>query len=179
MYSNTSFRIFVSRIGLAALFCTCSAFAQTKAVHLSLPAPVTFTSTQDHQNMMDQLGIKALRPGPSGDEKSPDHANYDEKIANPFPDLPDALRLNDGKTVTTAKEWWEERRPQIVNDFETHDASLIWEGHKAGRHIGYCHIEKLQNLEALPPTGFTVSCFPTKIERASAGWTRAVAIVES
>ena len=61
---------------------------------------------------------------------------------------------------------------------QTHDASLIWEGHKAGRHIGYCHIEKLHNLEALPSTGFTVSCFPVKIERASAGWTRAVAIIE-
>ena len=57
--------------------------------------------------------------------------------------------------------------------------SLIWEGHKAGRHIGYCHIEKLHNLEALPSTGFMVCCFPTKIERASAGWTRAVAIVEA
>src|SRR6185312_8717335 len=55
----------------------------------------------------------------------------------------------------------------------------IWEGHKAGRHIGYCHIEKLHNLEALPSTGFMVSCFPTKIERASAGWTRAVAIIEA
>ena len=31
--------------------------------------------------------------------------------------------------------------------------SLIWEGHKAGRHIGYCHLEKLHNLEALPPSG--------------------------
>ena len=61
---------------------------------------------------------------------------------------------------------------------ETRDASLIWEGHKAGRHIGYCHIEKLHNLEALPSTGFTVCCFPTKIERASAGWTRAVAIID-
>jgi kynurenine formamidase len=61
---------------------------------------------------------------------------------------------------------------------ETKDASLIWEGHKAGRHIGYCHIEKLHNLEQLPPTGFTVSCFPVKIERASAGWTRAVAIID-
>ncbi len=56
--------------------------------------------------------------------------------------------------------------------------TLIWEGHKAGRHVGYCHIEKLHNLEALPSTGFTVCCFPTKIERASAGWTRAVAIIE-
>ena len=61
---------------------------------------------------------------------------------------------------------------------ETRDASLIWEGHKAGRHIGYCHIEKLHNLELLPSTGFMVSCFPVKIERASAGWTRAVAIVD-
>lgn len=55
---------------------------------------------------------------------------------------------------------------------------LTWEGHKAGRHIGYCHLEKLPNLEQLPPTGFTVSCFPVKIERASAGWTRAVAIID-
>jgi hypothetical protein len=68
--------------------------------------------------MMDQLGIKAMRPGPSGNEKAPDHANYDESKANPFPNLPDALRLNDGSMVTTAKEWWDQRRPQIVDDFE-------------------------------------------------------------
>lgn len=61
---------------------------------------------------------------------------------------------------------------------ETGDTSLIWEGHKAGRDIGYCHLEKLHNLEALPPSGFTVSCFPHKIRGASAGWTRAVAIIE-
>ena len=58
------------------------------------------------------------------------------------------------------------------------DPSIIWEGHKAGRDIGYCHIEKLTNLDKLPPTGFTVACFPVKIERASGGWTRAVAILE-
>jgi kynurenine formamidase len=58
------------------------------------------------------------------------------------------------------------------------DAALIWEGHKAGRDIGYCHLEKLHNLEALPPDGFIVSCFPFKIRAASAGWTRAVAILE-
>ena len=60
----------------------------------------------------------------------------------------------------------------------TKDASIIWEGHKAGREIGYCHLEKLHNLEALPPRGFAVSCFPVKIRGASAGWTRAVAIIE-
>ena len=61
---------------------------------------------------------------------------------------------------------------------QTHDPSIIWEGHKAGRQIGYCHLEKLSNLEALPPHGFTVACFPVKIKAASAGWTRAVAIIE-
>ena len=60
---------------------------------------------------------------------------------------------------------------------ETGDAGLIWEGHKAGRDIGYCHLEKLHNLEVLPASGFEVSCFPCKIRGASAGWTRAVAII--
>jgi kynurenine formamidase len=60
---------------------------------------------------------------------------------------------------------------------ETRDARIIWEGHKAGREIGYCHIEKLHNLEALPATGFEIACFPVKIKGASAGWTRAVAIL--
>jgi len=61
---------------------------------------------------------------------------------------------------------------------QTRDASLIWEGHKAGRHIGYCHLEKLHNLEALPPHGFQVACFPMKIRGGSAGWTRPVAIFD-
>ncbi len=61
---------------------------------------------------------------------------------------------------------------------ETGDTSLVWEGHKAGRDIGYCHLEKLHNLEVLPPNGFTVSCFPHKVKGGSAGWTRAVAIFE-
>ncbi|QDG78337.1 cyclase family protein [Labrenzia sp. PHM005] len=61
---------------------------------------------------------------------------------------------------------------------ETKDPSIIWEGHRASMDIGYCHIEKLSNLEALPLSGFHVSCFPVKIKGASAGFTRAVAILE-
>lgn len=61
---------------------------------------------------------------------------------------------------------------------ETGDMSLIWEGHKAGRDIGYCHLEKLHNLESIPGHGFYISCFPHKIRGASAGWTRAVAIFD-
>lgn len=80
--------------------------------------PVNWTAAEDHRNMMDQLGIKALRPGPSGNETAPNHANYDESTANPFPILPDALTLKNGKKVTTAVMWWNQRRPEIVEDFE-------------------------------------------------------------
>jgi hypothetical protein len=92
--------------------------AMVGAAQTSVTAPVTFTSDQDHQNMMDQLGIKALRSGPSGDEKAPNHANYDETKANPYDNVPDALTLNKGGKVTSADEWWKVRRPQIVHDEE-------------------------------------------------------------
>ena len=62
----------------------------------------SWTTADDHQNMMDQLGIKALRPGPSGNESAPNHANYDEATANPYPNLPDVLTLKNGKKVTKA-----------------------------------------------------------------------------
>ena len=61
---------------------------------------------------------------------------------------------------------------------ETGDSSIIWEGHKAGREVGYCQIEKLTCLNKLPAFGFTVICMPVKIRGASAGWTRAVAVLE-
>src|SRR6478735_1222079 len=78
--------------------------------------PVIFTTDQDHENMMQQLGIKSLRPGPSGNESAPNHANYDEAVANPCPQLPDVLTLKNGKKVTSAEEWWKHRRPELVED---------------------------------------------------------------
>jgi lysophospholipase L1-like esterase len=80
--------------------------------------PENWTAEQDHQNMMDQLGIKALRPGPSGNEKDANHANDDEAKANPYGDLPDALTLKSGQKVASAEQWWSQRRPEIVEDFE-------------------------------------------------------------
>src|SRR6202035_4244614 len=77
----------------------------------------TCTADQDHQNMMDQLGIKALRPGPSGNEKAPNHANYDESKANPFPDIPDPLTMKNGQKVATAKMWTDQRRPELIEMF--------------------------------------------------------------
>ena len=84
-----------------------------------LPAPaVTWTQDQDQADMMRQLGIKALRPGPSGNESDANHANYDEAKANPWPIYPDPLLLNDGKRVTTPEAWWKTRRPQILEGFD-------------------------------------------------------------
>ena len=68
--------------------------------------------------MMDQMGIKALRPGPSGRAGATNAANYDPARANPYRDLPDALILKNGQKVTTADMWWKQRRPEIVEDFE-------------------------------------------------------------
>jgi kynurenine formamidase len=61
---------------------------------------------------------------------------------------------------------------------ESRNADIIWEGHKAGRIRGYYQMEKLHGLEGLPSHGFLVACFPVKIKGASAGWTRAVAILD-
>jgi hypothetical protein len=54
---------------------------------------------------------------------------------------------------------------------KSHVSGLIWEGHKAGLDIGYIHIEKLHNLEALPADGFfassrTRSAVPRRAGRA-------------
>jgi kynurenine formamidase len=88
--------------------------------------------------------------------------------------------LERGVRVTGTDGWsWDAPFVHTKDRYqESGNAGLIWEGHKAGRDIGYCHLEKLHNLEALPPYGFKVACFPCKIRAASAGWTRAVAILD-
>jgi hypothetical protein len=93
--------------------------AQNAALSSDKYQPVVeFTAEQDHQNMMDQLGIKSVRPGPKSDPDVPGHANYDESLANPYPDLPELLTLKNGKKVTTPEVWWNQRRPEIAEDME-------------------------------------------------------------
>jgi hypothetical protein len=80
--------------------------------------PVQLTSEQDHQRTMDLLHIQSVRPGPSGTVGAPNATNYDEDKAGPFSKAPDPLVLNNGKRVTSAKMWWKQRRPQIVDAFD-------------------------------------------------------------
>ena len=69
--------------------------------------------------MMDLLGITSIRRGRDGNNtNSPNYANYDESKANPFPNLPNPLVLNNGGKVKTPKIWWNKRRPEIVEDFD-------------------------------------------------------------
>lgn len=88
--------------------------------------------------------------------------------------------LEQGVKITGTDAWsWDRPLPVIAKEFaQSRDPKIIWEGHFASIEKGYCHMEKLTNLDKLPPTGFKVSCFPVKIKAASAGWVRAVAILE-
>ena len=72
--------------------------------------PVVLSAEQDHQRVMDELGMTNFR------RRLTD--SYDESIANPYPDLPDPLTLKNGTKVTTAQMWWDKRRPEIVEDYE-------------------------------------------------------------
>lgn len=88
--------------------------------------------------------------------------------------------LEQGVRVTGTDAWsWDAPFPITAQRYaKEKDPSIIWEGHRASMDIGYCHIEKLANLDQLPGTGFILSCFPFKIKAASAGFVRAVAIFE-
>ncbi|HEY8512527.1 MAG TPA: acetylxylan esterase [Cyclobacteriaceae bacterium] len=103
----------MSRLFILLLALSVTATAQDRS---TLPPPVTFTTAEDHKNMMDQLGITALRPGynPNG----PNSPNYDPAKADPWPELPDILTLKNGKKVKTPDMWWKNRRPEIIEAFE-------------------------------------------------------------
>jgi hypothetical protein len=83
------------------------------------PSPLHLTAEQDRKRTLDLLGMtdSQLRPQPSSNANAPNATNYDESKANPYPNLPDPLTLKNGEKVTTADEWWKDRRPEIVADF--------------------------------------------------------------
>jgi kynurenine formamidase len=67
----------------------------------------------------------------------------------------------------------------LADYWHTGDSHQLLPAHMLGREREYCHMEKMANFDQIPvPYGFWVSCFPVKVERGSAGWMRAVALVD-
>lgn len=98
------------------VFCADAQFGQQSP---SARDSIRKLTEQDHKQMLAQLNITSLRQGANGnDPNAPNAANYDESKANPYPKLPDPLVLKNGNRVITAKIWWEQRRPEIVEDFD-------------------------------------------------------------
>lgn len=111
----------------------------------ALPPPVEMTAQQDHQRMMWLLHITSLRPGADPNKpNAPNAVNYDESKANPYPKLPDPLLMKNGKRVTTARLWWNQRRAEIVEDFDreiygrvpANTPKVRWEG-TTNREVKY------------------------------------------
>lgn len=66
----------------------------------------------------------------------------------------------------------------MLADFlRTHDARYLWPAHFFGRKREYAHIERLTNLDKLPPYGFKIMCLPIKIKDVGASWARVIAIL--
>jgi lysophospholipase L1-like esterase len=87
-------------------------------VRAAAPPKFATTAEEDHQRMLAQLKIDQLRPGPSGNPSAPNAANADESKANKYPNLPDPLLTDDGRQITTPQQWWDQRRPELVELFD-------------------------------------------------------------
>lgn len=110
--------IFASLISPAPITTAADTNQVTRAAAASR-AQIVAATDADYKRMLGLLDITSVRPGRDGSHtNSPNYANYDESKANPYPALPDPLILNDGEKVTSAEMWWNERRPQIMEDFD-------------------------------------------------------------
>ena len=109
--------VWMYRPDLLVNFTVCAVAALCTATLAQAEEPLS--AEEDHARMMQVLGIDSLRRGADGDPDSPNAANYDEALANGnLHSLPDPLVLDSGAAVVTADDWWQERRPQIVEHFE-------------------------------------------------------------
>ena len=105
---------FACIVGLGLLIRTTGAFQVAQTLN-----PTQLASQEDRQRTMDLLQIASLRRGADGNNpQAANAANYDEARANPYPKLPDPLVMKDGRKVTTPAMWRNQRRPEIVEDFD-------------------------------------------------------------
>ena len=103
------------KIAFALVAGMCCAFAHAQSAPT---APVELTAEQDQRRLLDLLHIQSLRPGANPrDANAANAPNYDEAKAT-YSALPDPLVLKNGQRVKSAKMWWDQKRSQIVEDFD-------------------------------------------------------------
>ena len=115
------------------------------------------TDTDKH---IDEMGYEYMHPGVSKEATS--------------------WLIDQGVKVMGIDAWgWDRPFDVMVAEFKAGKKDQLWESHYFGKEKEYFHLEKLANLDRIPkPYGFKLAVFPIKIEKASAGWVRAVAIIE-
>ncbi len=126
---------------------------------------------------LNPLDIVLVMTGVSS--RSYGHANYTR--LHPGVTREATLWLIDqGIRVMGIDAWgWDKPFDVMIQDLRRGEKEKLWAAHYAGREKEYCHLENLTNLEEIPrPFGFQVAVFPVKIQKASASWVRAVAIVD-
>ena len=94
----------------------------------------------------------------------------------------DATRwlLDQGVKLVGIDAWgWDVALPlQARRAKESGRHDVFWTAHFVGVDKEYCQIERLTNLDKLPPVGFKVCAFPLKVVGGSAGPARVVALVD-
>lgn len=112
---RTLIRSVIGGVGLLALGSSLAPVAQAQSASAAMPAHVQLTRDEDFARTRALLGLSG--PPPAGaDSTSPE--TFNEATANPYPNLPDPLRLNNGQRVTTAAMWNSQRRPELFEMFE-------------------------------------------------------------
>ena len=111
---------FKGAIALSLMIVPLSAFAQWGGMGMNTNRDsLNKVAEADYANMMEQLGIKEMKPGRNPNTQDvTQHPNYDELIANPYYIYPELLVTNSGKQVKNAKMWNKVRRPELVRTFE-------------------------------------------------------------
>ena len=125
-------------LGLAALVVIAGTGTALRGQQGSQPEPKNWTTADDHQNMMAQLGIRKLRPGPSGNANA-QSGELRRGARQPLPQPPDVLTLKNGRKVTTADAWWKQRRPEIVEEFDREVLGRVPKERAEGHVDGHQH----------------------------------------
>ena len=113
----------------------------------------------------------------TGADKYYDSFDFDQRHAGLSRD--GVFYLTDRGVKIVGTDGWGADSPTgvMVSELKKGNADRFYPAHFAGREVEYLHVEKMANLDQLPAHGFMVSVFPIKVEKASGGWVRAVALV--